>query len=158
MRPDFLTGHNPVTNPHALFIRAAILALAALIGLMVWAVPALSAEGTAGPAQDSVTVRQAPLLVPTTAAAEPATELCVALLRAPAPVGGRSAAPHRPQYVMPTAIIGMITGVSHVTGPREQAAAFSPDDAAASLDGRNARAIAAYRKCRAEATLSALSN
>lgn len=142
-------------------LRAAFMAAAVIGGLMLLTVPALSSDLPSRSSAESVT-RLVPPLVPTTAATTPvpaeSTSHCAAMLRGDAPMGGRAVPAHYRHNVMPMAIIGMMTGVNHVTGPREQAVAFAPADAAASLDGRNARAIAAYRKCRAEASLRALSN
>jgi hypothetical protein len=139
-------------------LRAAFMA-AAVIGGLLLTVPALSSDLPSRSDVEADT-RLAPPLVPTTAAATPVvdTSRCAAILRGDAPVGGRAVPAHYQHNLMPMAIIGMMTGVNHVTGPRERAAAFAPSDAAAALDGRNARAIAAYRQCRAEATLRALSN
>ena len=125
-------------------LRAAFMA-AAVIGGLLLTVPALSSDL---PSRSDVE------------AATPVvdTSRCAAILRGDAPVGGRAVPAHYQHNLMPMAIIGMMTGVNHVTGPRERAAAFAPSDAVAALDGRNARAIAAYRQCRAEATLRALSN
>ena len=145
-----------------LVLRTAFMAAALVAGLLL-TVPALSSDLSSDLSSGTGTgagARLAPPLVPTTAAATPAADLarCAVILRGDAPVGGRAVPAHYRHNVMPMAIIGMMTGVNHVTGPREQAAAFAPADAAASLDGRNARAIAAYRQCRAEAALRALSN
>jgi hypothetical protein len=140
---------------NATAVRPVLFAVAIAVALCVLAVPALSSDSSDGGAG----ARLAPPLVPTTAAVTRAAhDSCAAMLRNDIPVGGRVATAHHPRNVMPVAIIGMMTGVNHVTGPREQAAAFAPDDVAASLDGRNARAIAAYRQCRAAALITTLSN
>lgn len=120
--------------------------------------PALSADNPSEVTGGAV-ARLAPPLVPTTAVATPAAlDKCADILRGDAPMGGRAVPAHYRDNLMPMAIIGMMTGVNHVTGPRERTHAFMPENTAASLDGRNARAIAAYRHCRAEAHLRTLSN
>ena len=152
--------HTPVFA-HSFFrfnataVRPVLFAAAMAVALCVLAVPALSSDSS----DDDAAARLTPPLVSTTAAVtRVAGDSCAVMLRGDAPVGGRVAAADYPRNVMRVAIIGMMTGVNHVTGPREQAIAFAPEDAAASIDGRNARAIAAYRQCRAAAQLTALSN
>lgn len=152
--------HTPVSKSRPPFTLRALFITAAVIGgLMLLTVPALSSDHPSRSGGEADT-RLAPSFVPTTAAATPdaADSICKRILRGDAPMGGRSAMVHYRDNVMPMAIIGMMTGVNYVTGPREKAVAFLPADSSAALDGRNARAIAAYRKCRADATLRALSN
>lgn len=148
-------------TPHGVqSIRTAFIAAVA-VGALALAMPALSSEGTAKAGPDNpAAVRLAPPLVPTTVTATPvraAPDSCAVILRRTVPVGGNAVSAHRPYNVMPAAIIGMAMGVNHVTGPRERATAFLPDDAVASLDGRNARTIALYRQCRSEAALRTMS-
>ena len=147
-----------ISSLHPPFTLRAVFMTAAVVGgLMLLTVPALSSDLPSRSGVEADT-RLAPSLVPTTTAATPTAVHCTAMLRGDAPMGGRAVPAHYRHNVMPMAIIGMMAGVNHVTGPREKAIAFAPADQAASLDGRNARAIAAYRQCRAEAALRALSN
>jgi len=138
-------------------LRTVFMTVAVVGGLMLLTVPALSSDLPSRSGVEADT-RLAPSLVPTMTAGQPTAADCVTMLRGDAPMGGRAVPAHYRDNVMKMAIIGMMTGVNHVTGPREETIAFAPADPAASLDGRNARAIAAYRQCRAEATLRALSN
>ena len=112
------------------------------------AVLALLAAGPAWSVDRAATVPPPPATI----APAQAGDACRVLLN-PSPASSGPALRER-EIAVPAAILGLIVGARYATGPRET---WARADAVLAAPEK-AQAVAAYRRCRAEALLTELSN